>query len=99
MRCDPSSDVNSDCRNFSASRMYAGQTIDAKAFDIKVSHGPNQDLFEVAHVTMNVFAVGTEIDDWITDHLAQTVIRHLPTAIRFEQRHVSGAELFGVEQD
>ena len=32
---------------------------------------PNQNLFEIAHVTKHVFAIRTQIDYWISDDLAQ----------------------------
>ncbi len=63
MRSNPSGDVDSDRRNFSALRVYARQTLDAKGVDTEVCHSPNQDFFQIAHVAMHVFAIGTEIDD------------------------------------
>ena len=54
---------------------------------------------EVAHVAMNVFTIGTEIDDRITYNLAQSVISHFSTAIGFEERYVARFELLRIEQD
>ena len=67
MRSNPARDVYSNRRNFPALGVYASQTFDSKGVDSKVRHGPNQDFFEIAHVTMHVFAIRTEIDDRITD--------------------------------
>lgn len=47
---------------------------------------------------MDVFAVRTEVDDRITDHLAQAVISHFPAAVGFEQRYISLPQLFLVEK-
>ena len=47
---------------------------------------------------MNVFAVRTEVDNWITDHLAQAVISYLPAAVGFEQSYISLPQLFLVEK-
>jgi len=99
VRSNPARDVDSNSCNFSALRVYARQALDSKGVDTEVRHGPNQDFFQIAHVAMNVFATGTEIDDWITNHLAQAVIGHLSAAIGLKQRYISRAKLFAVEQD
>jgi len=94
---NPARNVYSNGGDFSALGVYASQTFDPEGVDTEVSHGPNQDFFQVAHVTMHVFAIGTEIDDWITDYLAQSVISHLSATIGFKQSHVSRVELFLIE--
>jgi len=99
VRSNPARDVDSNSCNFSALRVYTCQTIDSTGVDTEVRHGPNQDFFQIAHVAMNVFAIGTEINDWITNHLTQAVIGHLSAAIGLKQRYISRAELFAVEQD
>ncbi len=48
---------------------------------------------------MDVFAIRTEVDDRITNHLAQAVISHFSAAVRLKERYVSRFELFFVEQD
>ena len=88
---NPARDVYSDGRNFPALGVYASQTLDSKGVDTEVRHGPNQNFFQIAHVTMHVFAIGTEIDDWITDYLAQSVIRHFSATIGFKQGYISRA--------
>jgi hypothetical protein len=98
MRSNPARNVDSDGCDFPALRMYASQTVDSKGVDTEVCHGPNQYFFQIAHVAMHVFAMGTEIDDWITNHLAQAVISHFSAAVRLKQRDISRAELFGIEQ-
>ena len=96
---DPARDVYSNRCNFPALRVYTRQTLDSKGVNTKIRHGSNQDFFQIAHVAMHVFAIGAEIDDWITNHLAQAVIGHLAATIGLKQRHISRAELFGIEQD
>ena len=99
MCSNPTRDVYSDRGNFPSLGVYASQTFDSKGVDTEVRHGPDQNFFQVANVAMDVFAIGAEIDDRITDHLAQTVISHFSAAIGLKQRHVSRAELFRIEQD
>ena len=48
---------------------------------------------------MNVFTIGTEIDDRITYDLAQPVIGDFSTAIGFEERYVACFELLSIQQD
>ena len=95
---NPARDVHSDRRDFPALRVYASQPLNSKGVDTEVRHGPNQDLFQIAHVAMHVFAIGTEIDDRITNELAQAVIGHFAAAIRLKQCDISRLELFGIEQ-
>lgn len=98
MCSNPARDVDSDRCHLPALRVYTSQTLDSKGVDTEVRHGPNQDFFQIAHVAMHVFSIGTEVDDWITNYLAQAVIRHFAAAIRLKQCDVSRAELFGIEQ-
>jgi hypothetical protein len=99
VRGDPSGYVYADRGNLSALGVNTRQSLDAKCFDPKIRHGPDQDFFEVAHVAMHVFAIGTEVDDRVANHLAQSVISHFSTAIRFKERNVAEFELILVQQD
>ena len=89
----------SDRSHLSTLGVNTCQTIHAKGFDTEVRHGPNQHLFQVAHVAMNVFTIGAEIDDGITYHLAQPVISDFSTTIGFEERYVACFELLSIQQD
>jgi len=89
VRSNPARNVYSNRRNLPALGVYAGQTFDSKGADTEVRHGPYQNFFQIAHVAMHVFAIGTKIDDWITDYLAQPVISNFSTAIGLKQRHTS----------
>src|SRR5690242_10323741 len=60
VRRHPARDVDADGRNFTAARVNAGQTFDTKRFDIEIRQRANQNLFQVADVTMDVLAVGAE---------------------------------------
>src|SRR5437763_15817496 len=96
MRRDPSCDVDSNCGNLAARRVHAGQTGNTERFNLKVTHRPNQDLFQVAHKAMNVFAIRTQVDDWVTDKLANAVISNFTAAIGFKDGHASlSQQLFG----
>jgi hypothetical protein len=48
---------------------------------------------------MNVFAAGTQVDDRITNKLAQAMIGHLATAVRLKDRYVTCVELLFIEQN
>ena len=89
MRRDPARDVNADRCDLAAPGVNAGQALDSKSIDTEVRHGPDQYFFQIANVAMNVLAIGTEIDDRITNNLAQPVIGNLPAAICLKQRHVA----------
>ena len=84
VRGDPTCNVNANGRNFSAGRMYACEPFNAKGVDFIVGERADQDLFQVTHKSMNVFAIGTEVDNRITNDLAQTMIGNFPAAICFE---------------
>src|SRR5687768_2062362 len=85
---DPAGDVNSNGRDFAALSMNSSQTGNAKRLDAEVFQRANQNLFQITDVTMNVFAVGTEINNRITNHLAHAVISHFAATIRFKQSNV-----------
>src|SRR5689334_19144483 len=99
VRRDPAGDVNSDRRNFTARRVNPGQALDAKRLDAEIRQRANQDLFQVANVTMDVFAVRAEIDNRIPNHLPETVISHFSAAVRLKQCDVPLLQFFLVQQD
>ena len=99
VRGDPARDVNADGCDLTALSMDPRQALDAECIDTKVGHGPYQHFFKIAHVAMDVFTIGTKIDNRVTDELAQAVISHFPATIGFKQRHVTRSELLFVEQD
>ena len=84
MCSNPARNMHTNGCHFTAVRVYTGQAFDPERIDTEVGHGPNQDFFQIANITMNVFAVGTEIDDWITDHLPFQ--RRIECNARFYQR-------------
>ena len=99
MRGNPARDVNADRCDLPALSMDAGQALDGECFDTEVRHRPNQHFLEIAHVPMHVFALRTEVDDRITDDLAQSMIGHFSAAIRLKQRHVARSQFVFIEQD
>src|SRR6185369_13003684 len=99
VRRDPARDVNSDRGDFTAPGVYARQTLDAKRLDTKIRQRPDQNFFQIADVTMEVFAIRAEVDNRIPNDLPETVIRDFPAAIRLEQRHVALLQFFLVEQN
>ena len=99
MRRDPARDVNADSCDLAAPGVNAGQALDSKSIDTEVRHGPDQHFFQIANVAMNVFAIGAEIDNRVTNDLAQAVISHFSAAIRLKQRHTPRSKFLFVEQD
>src|SRR5437763_1876509 len=96
MRRDPPRDMDSDCGNLAARRVHSGQTRNPERFNLKITHRPNQDLFQVAHKAMHVFAIRTQVDNWIADKLANAVISNLTAAIRFKDTDTTRSQqLFG----
>ena len=59
----PSRDPHADRRQLVAADPHAGQSFDAPRLDTVVGGGPDQHLFDVAHVTMDVAPIGLQIDD------------------------------------
>src|SRR5262245_47831106 len=45
--------------------------------------GPNQHFFQVAHVAVDVAAIRLQVDDWIADDLARSVVRDVTAAPGF----------------
>ena len=43
---------------------------------------------------MNVFTIGTQIDDWITNQLAKAMISRFAAAVRFKHANISGSQNF-----
>ncbi len=99
MSGDPARDVDADRGNFPARSMHARQTFNTKRLDTKICQRANQDLFQIAYVAVYVFTVRAQADNWITDNLAQAVISHFSTTIRFKQRHVTLSQLILIEQN
>jgi hypothetical protein len=86
---DPARDVHTDGGDLPARRVDASQSLDAKGVDAEVRHGPDQHFFQIANVTVNVFSIGTEINDRVPDDLAQAVISHFSAAVGLIHSHVA----------
>src|SRR6266404_3692166 len=84
MGSDPTGNMNPDGRHLTLRSMYTGKTLNPQRLNAEIGHCPHQDVFQIAHVTMNIFAFRTQIDYWITDNLAQAVVSYLPAAIGFK---------------
>src|SRR5205807_6630875 len=95
----PARDMYSYRSNFSTRRVNARQSRNAKRFNVEVAHRANQNFFQVAHVAMHVFTIGTEIDNRIADDLAQSMISHFAAAIRFEHSHAARLQKFIIRDD
>src|SRR5438132_13257527 len=89
MRRNPARDVHPDGRDFATIGMHAGQVLDAKCLYTKVTNRAYQYLFEITDEAMNIFAIRTEVDDWIANDLAQAVIGDLAAAVGFENSYAA----------
>ena len=54
----------------------------------------NHHLFEIANVSMHIAPVWTQIENWISDDLSRTVIRHIPAAAGFMHLNAVHRQLF-----
>src|SRR5581483_9922862 len=94
VRRNPARNVHADGRDLAALRMHAGQSRDAKRGDAKIIHRAHQDFLQVANIAIDVFAIGTQIDYWITHELAQSVVSRLTAAIRFKDSNPARSQEF-----
>jgi hypothetical protein len=84
--------VHPDSRDFTASGVNARQTFDTKSIDPKVGHRTYQNFLKIANITMNVFPVGAQVDDWVANDLSETMVCHLTAAISFKQSYTTAFE-------
>ena len=87
MRRNPARYVHADGRDFATVGMHAGQVLDPKCFYTKVTNCAYQYLFEITDEAMNIFAIRTEVDNWIANDLAQAVISDFAAAVSFEDSY------------
>src|SRR5262249_33607040 len=71
---DPPRYPDADGRQLLASDPDAGQPPDPAGPDAKIRGRADEHLLEIANVTVDVAAVGLQIDDRIADDLAGTVV-------------------------
>ncbi len=67
--------------------------------DAVVADRPNQHVFEIAHVAVDVAAIRVQVDDRIADDLAGPVIGDVAAAAGFENLDAAGASASGSRQD
>src|SRR4029079_3968595 len=84
VRRDPARDMNANRRHFPTGGVNASKTLDAKGVNLIVSKRSYQNFFQVPHERMDVFAIGAQVDDRITNDLAQTMIGNLSASISFK---------------
>jgi hypothetical protein len=76
----PSRNSHSNRRDLFIANPDASEALDATALDSVIRNRANQYFFEVAHVAMNIAAIGFEIDYWITDELTGAVVSDIAAA-------------------
>src|SRR3989442_9690773 len=89
MRRNPARDVHADGRDFATMGVHAGQVLDPKCLYTKVTNRAYQYLFEITDEAMNIFAIRAQVDNWITNDLAQAVISHFAAAVSFEDSYAA----------
>jgi hypothetical protein len=95
---DPTGDSNAYRCEFVLPDPHARQTLLAVGHDPEISGRSDQYLFQIANVPMDVAAVGIQIQDWIPDDLAGTMISDVATSAGFVELNMPGIEFVGTHQ-
>src|SRR5262249_50616058 len=90
---------DADGRQLLASDPDAGQPPDPAGPDAKIRGRADEHLLEIANVTVDVAAVGLQIDDRIAEDLAGTVVRDVAAPNGFVTMDTAGCEQAGRSQD
>lgn len=80
MHRHPARDPHTDRRKLLLTGPHTSQSFDAPCFDTEIAGRPDENFFDVAHVTTNIATIRRQLDNWIPDKLARTVISHIATA-------------------
>src|SRR5262245_7252820 len=98
MAGDPAADADTDGRQFLLASFWsdphARQAGHATRLDAKARGGAHQRFFEIADISMDIAAIGPQVEDGIADELAWTVIRDVATAAGLVDGHARAGELF-----
>lgn len=95
----PSRDPDADRRQLLASDPDAGQAVDTAGVDAVVGSGANQDLLDVADVSVDVLSIGFQIDNRITDDLSRAVVGDVAAATGFVHLDAARREKVGISED
>jgi hypothetical protein len=76
----PSGDPNAYGRKLRVANPHACEAGDPSGVDAVIRRRPNEDFLEIAYVSVNVAAVGFEVDDRVADNLTGTVIGNVSPA-------------------
>src|SRR5262249_5179706 len=89
MRRDPTADVHTDCADLLRSISFADPDSRLSRFaasgNAKLRGRANHGLFQHTHIPMDVAPNRIEIDDWIANNLARSVVSDVSASIRFEK--------------
>jgi hypothetical protein len=99
---DPSGEVNADGGDFFVADPHRRKALRQRRpfrADSEVSQGPQEHLFEVAHVPPDVASVRVEVQNGIADQLSRTVKRHLPAPVGLEELDAELAPSLRSEQN
>src|SRR6185295_3647515 len=77
---DPARDAHADGANLLVADPGARQPGNAARVQAVAGDGPDHHVFEIADVAMNVAAVGSQIQDRVSDDLTGPVIRDVAAA-------------------
>ena len=83
MRCDPSFYMHPDRGYLAFASVHARQAFDSKRVDPIIRHCADQHLFNIAHVFVNIFAIGRKRNYRIPDDLPKAVVCDLASAVGF----------------
>ena len=85
MAGDPSRNAHANRRQLGASAWAcpdAGQPLNPSCVHAELAGRANQHLFEIAHITMHIAAIGTKVDDRVSHELTGSVVRDVAAATR-----------------
>src|SRR5262245_37427397 len=81
----PARNPHANCRQLGASSRAcpdSGQPLDPSRVHAEVAGRANQHLFEIAHITMHIAAIGTKVEDRVSHELTGSVVGDVAAAPR-----------------
>ena len=92
---DPFADADANRGYFTIFYPYSSEPFAGSGWDMEISAGEDECLFDGADVGVQVFAEFAEVNDGVADELTWTMVGGLPATVDFD---VGMGEVGGVEQ-
>jgi hypothetical protein len=78
---------------------HAGQPFHPAGVHTQVSGRPDQHFLEVPDIAVHIAAIGTQIDDWVADDLAGSVVRDIAAASGFVNLNAAGRQCLAAGEE